>query len=119
MLVFKHEVLLAFVGRLNHDREFCEWFAAQPSRALASHGLVRRDLQDLAAILRTDRHQQEIAAALEPAVQVLLDLDEDAEDAGRGSTPEERLARLDAELRAVRDRLAVARTRRRPWWKFW
>lgn len=120
MLVFKHEVILTFVGRLIHDREFCEWFAAQPTLALASHGLAARDLQDLAAVLRTDRHQREIAVAMQPTVQVMLDFIEGGDSGGEAPSFEERLARLDSELRAARERLAVARAHHpRPWWKFW
>ena len=120
MLVFKHEGLLAFVGRLTHDREFCEWFAAQPTGALASHGLAASDLQDLAAVLRSDRHQREIAEALQPTIQVMLNLIAAGDVGDEPSQTEERLALLDSELRAARERLAIARSHRpRPWWKFW
>ena len=120
MLVFKHEGVLAFVGRLVHDREFCEWYAAQPSQALASHGLAPCDLRDLAAILRTTRHQREVAAAMLPMIDLLLDVIDEADAGDAVSRPEQRLARLDAELQSVRERVAVARSQRpRPWWKFW
>jgi diadenosine tetraphosphatase ApaH/serine/threonine PP2A family protein phosphatase len=120
VLVFKHEGVLAFVGRLVHDREFCEWYAAQPLQALASHGLDPHDLRDLAAILRSDRHHRDVAAALLPMVEVLLDVVEEAETGDATSRPEERLARIDSELQTARERVVVARARRpRPWWKFW
>lgn len=120
MLVFKHEGILTFVGRLVHDREFCEWFASQPTGALASHGLVARDLQDLAAVLRTDRRQRELATALQPVVETLVEIVAEADDDGQTSLPAERLERLDVELRAAQERLAYVRAQRpRPWWKFW
>ncbi len=120
MLVFKHEGLLAFVGRLTHDREFCEWFVAQPTRALASHGLAAQDLRELAAVLRGDHHQRDVADALQPTIQAMLDLVDDDDEIDEQERTAERLARLDSELRAARERLAVVRARRqRPWWKFW
>ncbi len=120
MLVFKHESVLAFVGRLIHDREFCEWYVAQPSKALASHGLAPCDLRDLATILRTTRNQREVAAAMLPMIELLLDVIDEASFGDEASHPEQRLAKLDAELRSVRERVAEARTRHlRPWWKFW
>lgn len=120
MLVFKHEVLLTFVGRLTHDHEFREWFAEQPAAALASHGLTTADLEDLAGVLATDRHERATAAALRPTVQLLLDLVAEAELATGAGPSADRLARLQAELRAARERLELARAQRpRPWWKFW
>ena len=120
VLVFKHEVLLTFVGRLIHDHEFCEWFATEPSSALASHGLAPRDVQDLAGVLRTDRRQREFSEALQPMVQVLLDLIDDAQADVGNSRAQDRLERLDLEIQSARERVADARTRRpRPWWKFW
>ena len=119
MLVFKHEGLLAFIGRLTHDREFCEWFIAQPSKALASHGLAANDLRDLAAVLRADHRQREVADALVPTVQAMLDVVDHEQDVGQQWPIEERLATFDSELRAARERLAIVRARRRPWWKFW
>lgn len=120
MLVFKHESVLSFVGRLVNDREFCEWYAAQPSQALASHGLAPCDLRDLVAILRSTRSQRDMAAAMLPMIELLLDVCDEANASDGGSRPEQRLAKLDAELRSVRERVADARTRRpRPWWKFW
>lgn len=117
--MFRHEGLLTFVGRLSRDREFCEWFAAQPSKALASHGLTDRDLRDLAMVVETEHHHRELATALQPAVQAMLAL-LDADARGEIGEPAERLAHLDAELQATRERLAVARARSpRPWWKFW
>ncbi|HVB96980.1 MAG TPA: hypothetical protein VNG11_04560 [Chloroflexota bacterium] len=120
MLVFKHEAVLTFVGRLVHDREFCEWFAAEPFQALSSHGLSVRDLEDLNDVLRTDRHQPEVAAAMQPLVEVLVKLFNDSRQGIAASTPDERISSLNAELHQVRDRLAVARRQPpRPWWKFW
>ena len=119
MLVFKHEGLLAFIGRLTHDREFCEWFIAQPSKALASHGLAANDLRDLAAVLRADHRQREVAEALVPTVQAMLDVTDHEQDVSQQWPIEERLATFDSELRAARERLAIVRARRRPWWKFW
>jgi hypothetical protein len=120
VLVFKHEGLLAFVGRLIRDREFCEWFVVQPRDALGSHGLEVRDLEDLAAVLRTDRHQRDVASALQPMIEALLNVIGEAESGDAISRPEERLERLDSELHSVRERLAVVRARQpRPWWKFW
>ncbi|MGH2461516.1 MAG: hypothetical protein ACRDIY_21890 [Chloroflexota bacterium] len=119
MLVFKHEGLIAFIGRLTHDREFCEWFVARPADALASHGLASGDLRDLIAVLRADHHRREVAEALEPTVQAMLDLVDRGDcDDEQGQT-DERLASFDLELRATRERLAVVRSRRRPWWNFW
>jgi len=119
VLVFKHEGLLAFIGRLTHDREFCEWFVTQPSKALASHGLAASDLRDLAAVLRADHRQREVAEALEPTVQAMLDVVDGEEAVDDRGPMEERLALFDSELRAARERLAIVRARRRPWWKFW
>ncbi len=120
MLVFKHEGVLAFVDRLVHDHEFCEWYAAQPSQALASHGLAPQDLRDLIAILRSHRQHRDVAIALLPMIQVLLEVVEEAESGEGTSRPEERLARIDTELQIARERVVVARARQpRPWWKFW
>jgi hypothetical protein len=120
VLVFKHEAVLTFIGRLVHDREFCEWFASEPSDAMSSHGLTTRDLEDVADVLRTDRRQPEVAAAMCPMVDVLLRLIEESRQGHVASSPAERLSLLDSELRQVHERLAVARSyRMRPWWKFW
>lgn len=119
MLVFKHEGLLAFIGRLTHDREFCEWFVAQPSNALASHGLAANDLRDLAAVLHGDHRQRDVADALVPTVQAMLDVVDNEEAVDERWPMEDRFATFDSELRAARERLAIVRARRRPWWKFW
>lgn len=120
MLIFKHEVLLSFVGRLIHDREFCEWFATQPGQALASHNLSVRDLEDLASVLQTERQQPEVSAALQPMVGLLLDLAADAGTDPEGTRAAVRLERLRAEIDIARQRVRETRMRRsRPWWKFW
>jgi hypothetical protein len=119
VIVFKHEALLAFMQRLVRDREFCEWFAAQPVSALASYGLAPRDLSDLVAVLHDARSQREIAAAMEPVVQSMLRIVEDAE----GPAPSDscgRLRLLEEELQGARERVVAARRQRpRPWWQFW
>jgi hypothetical protein len=118
-LVFKHEALLTFVGRLIRDREFAEWFVARPSEALASHGLTDRDVEDMADILATDRHNPRLARALLPTVSLLVDLIEcDASPNGPGELAQ-RIDRLTSELQRTSERLAVARSETRPWWQFW
>ena len=120
MLVFKHESVLTFVGRLVHDREFCEWFATEPIAALSSHGLRVGDLEDVVDVLRSDRRQPEVAAAMQPLVEVLVQFINESRQGPWARTPDERISSLDMELHHVRDRLAVTRTQRvRPWWKFW
>lgn len=118
-LVFKHEAMLTFVGRLIRDREFSEWFVARPLQALASHGLSAHDLQDVADVVATDRRRPELARALQPTLALLLELIEAPGTVGESSDVAVRHARLATELQAAHDRLAAARAERRPWWKFW
>jgi hypothetical protein len=118
-LVFKHEAMLTFVGRLIRDREFSEWFVARPLQALASHGLSAHDLHDLADVVATDRRSPQLARALQPTVALLLELIE-APVTGAGSGDVAiRHAWLATELQAAHERLAAARAEARPWWKFW
>jgi hypothetical protein len=118
-LVFKHEALLTFVGRLIRDREFCEWFVDRPTQALSSHGLTERDVQDMADVLVSDRHRPRLAEALRPTVALLLDLIECEGQPASDDIVATRIDQLHQELRLTSDRLAVARTEERPWWKFW
>ena len=117
-LVFKHEALLTFVGSLIRDREFSEWFVSQPTEALASHGLSDRDVQDMADVLTNDRHQPQLARALVPTVSLLLEVI-DREASATSSDVTMWVDRLNAELQSTSNRLAIARTEARPWWKFW
>lgn len=120
MLVFKHEALLTFIDRLIHDREFAEWFVAEPEQSLRSYGLAAVDLQDVADVLVRDRGQPAIAGALQPTVQFLLGV---VGEARGGDDPElvsRRFARFQVELTSTRERLAAAsQPRVRRWWKFW
>jgi hypothetical protein len=118
-LVFKHEALLTFVGRLIRDREFSEWFVARPSQALASHGLTERDVQAMADVLASDRQRPRLAEALRPTVALLLELCECERMPASDDSEAIRMDRLHQELRLTSDRLVVARTEERPWWKFW
>jgi hypothetical protein len=118
-LVFKHEALLTFVGRLIHDREFCEWFVARPTQALSSHGLTQRDVQDMADVLASDRHRPRLSEALRPTVGLLLEMIEGERLAVSDDRLADRVDRINQELRLTSDRLAVARSEERPWWKFW
>ncbi len=117
--VFKHEAVLAFVGRLVRDREFAEWFVARPTQALASHGLTDHDIREVAEVVRSERHEPHLARALQPTVAMLLACIEEATPSEDSLVFHDRYDRLDAELRATHDRLALARQAVRPWWKFW
>jgi hypothetical protein len=119
MLVFKHEAILIFVDRLVRDREFAEWFVAGPEQALASYSLTTRDLRDVADVLDADRYQPELAQALQPTLRCLLGLIDEARLDDAPDRVPARCTRLSEELTATRERLSVARARRRPWWKFW
>jgi len=118
-LVFKHEALLTFVGRLVRDREFSEWFAARPTQALASHGLQPRDMKDMADVLMNDRNRPKLATALLPTVNLFLDFIEKEPIASTEQDVAGRVAMLDGELRSTHERLQLARTASRSWWKFW
>jgi hypothetical protein len=120
VLVFKHEAVLTFVGRLLRDREFAEWFAARPDEALASHGLELQDLRQVADLVQSDRYRPELSRALQPTVQLLVGIVEAADGAESDLVAAARWQRLDDELRLARDRVAQARRQSaRPWWKFW
>ena len=112
-MVFKHEAVLTFVGRLTRDREFCEWFAADPCQALGSHRLEVEDLRDVAAVLQSDHRRPDVSAAMRPMIDTLVRMIEDGGSSDEAAAG--RLACLDGEIQAVRERLAVARTQRRPW----
>lgn len=119
MLAFKHEGILAFVERLLRDREFSEWYVSRPTQALASHGLSSRDLADVDEVLRGNRFRPDLSQALRPTVQLLLQLAAEAGDTDQPEVIERRWERLDEQLRVTRQRVAEARARNRPWWKFW
>ncbi len=118
-LVFRHEALLTFVGRLLRDREFSEWFAARPSQALASHGLSQRDVRDMADVLANERQRPRTARALLPTVNLFLELIATEPTANGSVDFDNRAGRLDAELQSTRERLVLARGESRSWWKFW
>jgi hypothetical protein len=117
-LVFKHEAILTFVGRLVHDREFAEWFVTRPAEALASHGLSARDLRDTTEILTSSRHRPELSRALLPTVLLLLELSQSPPSSGTAELAD-RVERLTTEIHLTSERIAVARSEPRPWWKFW
>ena len=120
MIVFKHEAILSFVDRLIHDREFAEWFVAQSSQALSSYNLTPRDLQDVSEVLGSERHQPEVARALQPTLRLLVSLCDDADVGDDPRTIEHRFGGLERELQEARLRIAQARqVRPRPWWRFW
>jgi hypothetical protein len=118
-LVFKHEAVLTFMGRLVNDREFSEWFASRPAQALASHGLSIRDVQDVADVLSRERQQRHVAEALEPVVLTLLEVIDQGAVAEDSDAITQRFARLRTEFSDAHDRLAAARRQSRPWWKIW
>jgi hypothetical protein len=118
-LIFKHEAVLTFVGRMIHDREFAEWFAARPSQALASHGLSPQDVRDLADVLSSERRQRDLAVAMQPVVTTMLTLVDTDRDIEGSDEARLRGELLQAELIAARERVAATRAQARPWWKFW
>lgn len=114
------KALVAFLERIVRDKEFREWYIAEPQRALASYGLREGELADLAHFLdeAAVRGQlpPEVRDALRPLVRTL------ARMAGAGPQV---LPELQAEcerLIAEGQRLAAERKtarRARPWWRFW
>lgn len=119
MLTFKHEAFLAFVERLLHDREFSEWFVSQPGEALATHSLSVQDLQEVNDVLQAERYEPNLSRALRPTLSLLLEVIREAHRPEDPNATRTRLARLEDELGATRLRVSEARTKSRPWWKFW
>jgi hypothetical protein len=118
-LVIRHESLLTFVGRLLRDREFSEWFVASPSQTLASHGLARSDMRDVADVLAHYQKHLRTAQALAPTVDLFLEIIDGEESAATYGEVVDRLDRLEAEMQMTHDRLVAARLEPRVWWKFW
>ena len=115
--VWRHDAILTFVNRLTRDQEFREWFAESPSEALASYGLKESDLRYLARALRWETAQREVAGALLPFVEMLIEAAE-----GHAQEADIAYARLTSKIDELKGQIPEAQARdrsARPWWKFW